>query len=157
MTPFRPYLVQALLGWINDNDMTPHVLVDATVPGVHVPDFAVKNGKILLNVSLLATRDLSVDNEFITFSARFGGQPFDVVLPMGSLMVVFAKETGMGMSLDVDPAHTASSPSNAPSAAAGPARPVLSGIEGSGDPARTSAPSSADDKAARRSHLRVVK
>lgn len=155
MTPFRPYLVQALLGWINDNDMTPHVLVDATVPGVHVPPFAVKDGKILLNVSLLATHNLCVDNEFITFSARFGGQPFDVLLPMASLIVVFAKETGMGMGLDVDPATTASTPSNAPSAAPARSTPALSGIQGSGS--TPTQPTTPADKAARRAHLRIVK
>lgn len=34
MTSHRPYLLRALVEWINDNGMTPHVLVDAGLPGV---------------------------------------------------------------------------------------------------------------------------
>ena len=34
MTSHRPYLLRALSEWIADNDMTPHLLVDATHPGV---------------------------------------------------------------------------------------------------------------------------
>jgi len=36
MTSHRPYLLRALNDWIADNGMTPHLLVDATRPGVQV-------------------------------------------------------------------------------------------------------------------------
>ena len=38
MTSHRPYLLRALYEWISDNDMTPHLLVDAGQPGVQVLD-----------------------------------------------------------------------------------------------------------------------
>ena len=44
MTSHRPYLLRALYEWIADNDMTPHLLVDATRPGVRVPPHTVKDG-----------------------------------------------------------------------------------------------------------------
>ena len=37
MTPSRPYLVRAFYDWLLDNDMTPHLLVNAEVPHVQVP------------------------------------------------------------------------------------------------------------------------
>jgi stringent starvation protein B len=45
MTSHRPYLLRALYEWIADNGMTPHLLVDATQPGVCVPAHTVKDGK----------------------------------------------------------------------------------------------------------------
>ena len=51
MTSHRPYLLRALSEWIADNDMTPHLLVDATQPGVQVPPSAVKEGKVVLNIA----------------------------------------------------------------------------------------------------------
>ena len=37
MTSTRPYLIRALYEWIEDNGLTPHILVDAEAPGVGVP------------------------------------------------------------------------------------------------------------------------
>ena len=51
MTSHRPYLLRALYEWIADNGMTPHVLVDATQPGVRVPPHAVKDGRVVLNIA----------------------------------------------------------------------------------------------------------
>ena len=51
MTSHRPYLLRALHEWIADNGLTPHLLVDATRPGVRVPTHAVKDGRIVLNIA----------------------------------------------------------------------------------------------------------
>ena len=42
MSSNRPYLLRAMHEWINDNGMTPYMLVDANAPGVHVPPASVK-------------------------------------------------------------------------------------------------------------------
>ena len=73
MTSYRPYLLRALAEWINDNGMTPHILVDAGVAGVRVPPGAVREGKVVLNIADRAVVGLSIDNEWIEFTARFGG------------------------------------------------------------------------------------
>ena len=39
----RPYLLRALNEWINDNGMTPYLLVDAKSEGLQVPPSAVKD------------------------------------------------------------------------------------------------------------------
>ena len=102
MTSHRPYLLRALYEWIADNGMTPHVLVDATRPGVQVPMHAVKDGKIVLNIAERAVSRLEMDNELIRFSARFGGVSHAVSVPVGAVLAIYARETGQGMALPDD-------------------------------------------------------
>ena len=47
MTSNRPYLIRAMYEWINDNGMTPYILVDAAYQGVMVPVQAVKDGRVV--------------------------------------------------------------------------------------------------------------
>ena len=51
MTSNRPYLLRAIHDWINDNGLTPHLLVDASVAGVRVPPSAIKDGRVVLSVA----------------------------------------------------------------------------------------------------------
>ena len=97
MTPNRPYLLRALYDWIGDNDMTPHILVDAGKPGVDVPDQAVQKGKVILNIDEAAVRDLHLGNEWLTFSARFSGRSFNVTVPVEAVVAIYSKENGQGM------------------------------------------------------------
>jgi len=97
MTSNRPYLLRALYDWITDNDMTPHVLVDAESEGVDVPQHAITQGKIVLNISTGATEHLLLDNETIFFHARFSGKPYKITVPMGAVVAIYARENGQGM------------------------------------------------------------
>jgi len=83
--------------WMLDNDFTPHLVVDAKRDGVRVPQAHVKDGKIVLNVSPTATRALSLRNDFVTFEARFGGVSQQLVIPVGAVLGIYARETGQGM------------------------------------------------------------
>ena len=81
-TSTRPYLIRALYEWCTDNGLTPHVVV--RVDGsVQVPLEYVKDGEIVLNISYDATSALQLGNDYIEFKARFGGQPRDIVVPVG--------------------------------------------------------------------------
>ncbi len=102
MTSNRPYLIRALFEWILDNDCTPYLVVSAEVPGVQVPPAYVENGRIVLNVAPQAVRNLDIDNEFVSFDGRFDGQPFRVQAPVGSVMAIYAKETGQGTVFEVE-------------------------------------------------------
>jgi stringent starvation protein B len=97
MTPNRPYLLRALYEWIGDNDMTPHILVDAGFPGVDVPEQAVQKGKVILNIDPAAVRELNLGNEWLTFSARFSGRSSNVMVPVEAVLAIYAKENGQGM------------------------------------------------------------
>ena len=73
MTSTRPYLIRALYEWIEDNGLTPHILVDAEAPGVTVPKQHIREGQIVLNINSSAVRDLRLGNDWIEFSARCVG------------------------------------------------------------------------------------
>ncbi|MCH7821169.1 MAG: ClpXP protease specificity-enhancing factor [Proteobacteria bacterium] len=83
--------------WMGDNGNTPHIVVDAAVDGVSVPREHVKDGKIILNISETAAHNLKLTNDAVSFRARFSGVPFDVWVPMRSVLGVYARETGQGM------------------------------------------------------------
>ena len=97
MTSNRPYLLRALYEWITDNDLTPHVLVDAGYAGVDVPDHAIAQGKVVLNIAASATEHLQLENETICFKARFSGQPYNITVPMAAVIAIYARENGQGM------------------------------------------------------------
>ncbi len=93
----RPYLIRAMHEWMSDNGHTPHLVVDAGVPGVVVPSEHIQDGRIVLNISYSAAHALQLDNDAVSFRARFGGQPFDVRVPVPSILGIYARETGQGM------------------------------------------------------------
>lgn len=83
--------------WISDSDQTPHIVVDASLQGVEVPRQYVQGGKIILNVSNTATSNLSLGNDVVRFRARFGAVTHDVLVPIGAVLGIYARETGQGM------------------------------------------------------------
>lgn len=93
----RPYLLRAMHEWISDSGHTPHVIVDALRPGVEVPSAYIKDGKIVLNLSMTATQRLQLKNEWIEFDARFAGVVHHVHVPMQAVLGIYARETGEGM------------------------------------------------------------
>ncbi len=121
-TSTRPYLIRALYEWCTDNGFTPYVAVRVD-DSVQVPREYVKDGEIVLNISYDATSALQLGNDFIEFKARFGGKPRDIMVPVGRVIAIYARENGQGMAfpppVDALPDGGASAPS--PSAAAAPA------------------------------------
>ena len=98
MTSSKPYLIRGLYEWIVDNDLTPHVIVNAQAAGVEVPQqYVNKDGQIILNIAPRAVSDLDLGNKSIAFSARFGGIPTDVYVPCYAILGVYARENGQGM------------------------------------------------------------
>ncbi|MFS6537521.1 ClpXP protease specificity-enhancing factor [Idiomarina loihiensis] len=103
MTPKRPYLLRALYEWIVDNDLTPHLVVDATIVGTVVPQNFVSEGQILLNISPTAVQGLQLADHEVRFNARFGGQPMQVVVPMTAALAIYARENGAGAMFEAEP------------------------------------------------------
>lgn len=100
MNSSRPYLLRALYEWIVDNGCTPHIIVDAEIPRVDVPEQYVKDGQIVLNLSPTAVIELEMADESLSFNGRFGGQPVDIFIPMGAILGIYARENGQGMAFD---------------------------------------------------------
>lgn len=137
MVSSRPYLVRAVHDWIVDSGLTPHLLVDAAVEGVEVPDETLQDGKVVLNVSPQAVRDLIMDNELITFVARFGGVSRAISIPTVAVQAVYARENGRGMMF--------------------PEEEDLGHAEGRSSASEDGDSVSDDDSGPRRPNLRVVK
>ena len=121
----RPYLLRAMHEWMSDSGFTPHIIVDATRAGVDVPTAFVKDGKLVLNVSMNATQHLQLQNQWVMFEARFNGVVHHVRVPMHAILGIYARETGEGMVFseqDLGPQP----PSHPPQAEeGGPRRPQL--------------------------------
>ncbi|MBK1732590.1 ClpXP protease specificity-enhancing factor [Thiococcus pfennigii] len=97
MTSNRPYLIRALYDWILDNQLTPHLLVDASRKDAQLPVAYAQDGKIVLNITPSAVRGLVLGNDRITFGARFGGVAMEVWLPVDAVIGIYARENGHGM------------------------------------------------------------
>lgn len=124
MTSNRPYLLRALYEWISDNDLTPHLLVDATADGVRVPPGAAKDGRVVLNIASRAVTQFEISNDCVHFLARFGGVSQAIYVPMAAVLAVYAQENGQGMMFSADSAPT-DPPPTAPQPDETPKRPHL--------------------------------
>lgn len=122
MTSNRPYLVRALYEWLVDNGLTPYLLVDAMYEGVQVPQNYVEDGRIVLNIGPGAVRDLSMANDLVSFSARFGGNPENIFLPPQAVLGIYARENGKGM---LFPEEQEEPQAPEPSPSGGGSRPAL--------------------------------
>ncbi|MFB2728315.1 ClpXP protease specificity-enhancing factor [Shewanella mangrovisoli] len=142
LTPNRPYLLRAYYDWLMDNQLTPHVVVDAFVKGTQVPQQYVKDGQIVLNIAASAVGNLQIGNEFVEFNARFGGVPQQVLLPMASIVAIYARENGAGTVFDIEDAYLVEEE----------AESTLSVIETNEKPTEPM-----DEPPKRRSHLTLVK
>lgn len=100
VTPTRPYMVRAIYQWIEDNYLTPYLMVDTTADNVQVPTEYIQDGRIVLNIASRATGNMTMDNDYINFSARFGGVSRDIWVPMQAVMGIYAKENSQGMFFD---------------------------------------------------------
>jgi len=97
MTSSRPYLIRALYEWINDNDLTPYILVDTRYDGLQVPSQHIQDNKVVLNIAPRAIQELDLGNDYIMFSARFSGVSMIVRVPIAAVISIYAMETGQGM------------------------------------------------------------
>ncbi|MGE0809302.1 MAG: ClpXP protease specificity-enhancing factor [Immundisolibacter sp.] len=102
MPSAKPYLLRGMVQWMEDNGLTPQMLVDATLDGVSVPPEHVKAGKIVLNIAERATVKRELDNDYVSFGARFGGVAREVWVPMLAVLAVYARENGQGMTFPVE-------------------------------------------------------
>ena len=146
----KPYLVRAICEWCADNGLTPHLAVKVN-EATRVPVAYVKNGEIVLNIGVSATRRLTVDNDGVRFSARFSGTSQEVAVPMSAVAGIFAKETGYGFAFTVSQNPVASL-----AAATAPPEPDIDAALAM-DLKEPKEAKGRDKSKPRRSHLQVIK
>ncbi|WP_202108743.1 stringent starvation protein B [Succinivibrio dextrinosolvens] len=97
LSSLKPFLFNAYYSWLLDNDITPHLLIDATIPKVKVPMDYVKNGNIILSLSPTAIGDFQTLPRGISFKARFKGVAEDIFVPYIAMEQLIALETGSAL------------------------------------------------------------
>jgi stringent starvation protein B len=144
----KPYLVRALCEWCADNGLTPYLAVKVNAQ-TRVPQSFVRKGEIVLNISLNATRKLTIDNAWVNFNARFGGASQEVSVPMSAITGIFAKETGYGFAFSAaaDPATSLEQAT----------QPALTDIDTALAQDKDAAAKEGDKPKARPSHLQIIK
>ncbi|MFQ5756157.1 MAG: ClpXP protease specificity-enhancing factor [Acidiferrobacterales bacterium] len=131
MTAIKPFLIRAIRDWAVENGFTPHVVVDASASAVDVPKEFVKNSRILLNIHPRAVHDFDLQEDWLVFSARFGGKARALVIPIAAIRAIYARENGQGVAFPED--------------------------SGAGEDDQANSPTGTDDPPKKGPHLKVVK
>ncbi len=104
MTPRRPYMLRAFYDWLVDNELTPHLVVEAILPGVRVPEGFVQDGRIILNIAPRCSWTTGWVTKAVTF-ARFSGRPHSVIVPLYAVQAIYARENGAGTMFEPEEAY----------------------------------------------------
>jgi stringent starvation protein B len=88
--------MRAIYEWCTDNGLTPYLAVVVN-KNCQVPMEFVKDGEIVLNIGAGATPNLTIDNEWVSFNARFGGVAREIFVPVEAVIGIYAKENGQGL------------------------------------------------------------
>ncbi len=144
----KPYLIRAIYEWCVDQGFTPYLatLVDADT---RVPAGYAKDGQIVLNIGPDAAHKLAMENDFISFQARFGGVAHSLLVPVDNVVAIYARENGQGMAFEVH------APTAEAAEAGGIDADATAGEDSSAAPAAPDEP--AEPPPARGSHLKVIK
>lgn len=118
----KPYLMRAIYEWCMDSGFTPYLAV-AVNDQCRVPLEFVKDGEIVLNIGSSATPNLTIDNEWISFGARFGGVAREIFVPVGAVIGIYAKENGQGLFFGREEAEVPPVPEEGGAVEAGDAGP----------------------------------
>ncbi|MXS84164.1 ClpXP protease specificity-enhancing factor [Nitrosomonas oligotropha] len=92
----KPYLIRSIYEWCIDSGFTPFVSVKA-YPELDVPMEYIKNGEIVFNISANAVHGLIINNESLSFDARFNGVSRKLDIPIDAVKGIFAKEVNQGI------------------------------------------------------------
>ena len=103
MTSSRPYLIRCLYEWINDNNLTPYIVVNTDMPDVFVPTEHINKDQIVLNIDPDAVYDLHISNTELQFHASFSGVSRHISAPIESVVAIYAQENGAGMVFGDEP------------------------------------------------------
>lgn len=109
MTPIsdasmKPYFVRAIYDWCVDKRRSPRLLARAGAE-TGAPQELTKDGKIVFNISSEAVRGLVINNDGVSFAARFsGGKTCEIILAMEDVLAIFDSDEGRGVFFADSPA-----------------------------------------------------
>ncbi|CAH7407338.1 Stringent starvation protein B [Vibrio chagasii] len=98
LIPMNSFVLPAYLDWMEANSFTPHIIVDSKVKDTVVPmEYVNDDGFITLNVRTTAVAKFHIDQDILSFSARFSGVETDIYIPVSAIKGVIAKENGLAI------------------------------------------------------------
>ena len=100
MLSTKPYLIRAIYEWCVDQGFTPYLAVRVD-ERTRVPSGYVRDGQIVLNIGPEATNQLVMDNEQVSFQARFNGVVHQIATPVDNVAAIYARENGQGMAFEL--------------------------------------------------------
>ncbi|MFY0656249.1 MAG: hypothetical protein JXR12_05800 [Neptunomonas phycophila] len=93
MNDLRPYMFNAYWSWLNESGVTAYIHVNTIHPGVRVPqNYVQPDGTITLNISFRSAPNITLDDDILVFGASFGGKQERLVVPLQSILAIFAAE-----------------------------------------------------------------
>lgn len=154
MSSTKPYLIRAFYEWILDNDMTPLILVDTDYEDVDVPTHYIRDGQIVLNISMTAVKELVINNDAISFDARFDGRAYNIYVPVESIVAIYTRENGKGTIFQEN--HEGEALNYADTKESAP-KPALTATTNLNIPATKEKSKSSKSKTKSKPHLTVIK
>ena len=97
MSTLRIQLFHSVYSWILEQDYTPYILVDAVNESVAIPQEHVQDGRIILNIHPRSVDNFYVDDDGLSFNARFNGASRQIMVPATALMALYTRETNQGV------------------------------------------------------------
>ncbi len=92
----KPYVFKALYECILESGYSPYLMVDITVKDVIVPIEFADGDMIVLNMKPWSINNLLIDQEGISFQARFSGNVRNIFVPFSAVIRLYAHETAEG-------------------------------------------------------------
>ncbi len=99
MSNSLPYITSALYDWIEDNNCSPHIVFKSNHPGVVIPAEQLDPNETVLNISHAAIKNLKINTLGMQFLTSFQGKISHIILPLESLIAIYAIENGEGFLL----------------------------------------------------------
>ena len=91
-----PYIILAHIYWLDDSGAVPHVVLKNSDKSLFPPGFTDRDS-VMFNVSEEAVTKFSLDENGISFCARFSGREFTVYAPLSCILALASKDGGVNI------------------------------------------------------------
>lgn len=91
MKDMRPYMLWAHIQWLDESGVTPHITIQNGPKTVFPPAFQ-SHSVVTFNIATESVQGLRLDENGISFSARFSGREFQVFAPLDCLLQLSSKD-----------------------------------------------------------------
>lgn len=81
----RPYMLQAHIQWLEDSGAVPHLVIQNGTKTLF-PAHLSANSLVTFRITKESIRNLNIDDQGLSFSARFSGKEFTVYAPLDCVM-----------------------------------------------------------------------